>query len=156
MENNGEKPKEEEKVHRGRFQKGWKGGPGRPAHLGEWTKHVRPLSRADWSLMFNRFMQMTKGDLQAFLADQEKRTMQELMIGNMVLATINEASEKKLDFMLDRTIGKVKETLQIEAPKPYIIRRRDGSIEELGARQLEQTTVDVPFTRSKEIKEKSK
>lgn len=105
--------------------------------------------------MFNRFMMMKKSELEAFLADTENRTMQELMIGNMVKATINEASEKKLDFMLDRTIGKVKETLQIEAPKPYIIRRRDGTVEELGAKQIEPTTIEVPAIREKELKRRT-
>ena len=122
---------EEKKPHPRAFLPGNPGGPGRPPKHPE-LAGLNPLTRSDWTLKFTRFFNMTKRELEDFIKNDDKEKIADIIIAGIVLKTIKDGDDKKLDFMLDRTVGKVKDIVQLEVPKPYIIRRRDGSVEELG------------------------
>lgn len=127
-----------ERDEKGRFTYGRPGGPGRPRTSSEIP--VQPLTRKEWTEKFDRFFRMKKSELRAFIADEENNSVSDIMIASLVMKQISTGDPHRLDFCLDRTIGKVKEVVQIEAPRPYIIRKRDGSSEELGAANTPEVT----------------
>lgn len=147
---------------KGKFSGGNKGGPGRPrkvAQLPQDLKDVQIFTKSEWTRVFCRFFYMTVEDLEKLIASKDQLRVHDALVARIVLEALKGGDEKKLAFMLDRTIGRVTDRVEISAPKPYIIRRRDGSVEEMGARVLtpeeierkadaiRKTTTGIKFVR---------
>ena len=45
---------------------------------------------------------------------------------------------KSFEFALDRSIGRVKEQLEVSGPRPTVIRRKDGELVELGVTMIDE------------------
>lgn len=79
------------------FQKGNPGGPGRPRAV---------LTRAQVEVLFQRFSTKTRDQLQAVIVDH-KSTMLEIMIATVMIKAAKDGDAMRLQFLLDRAVGKV-------------------------------------------------
>ena len=73
----------------------------------------------------------TMDELRKVVADKNTDAA-DLMICQIVINAIKTGDQKRLEFILDRTIGKVKDTLEVIQPTPTVIRRKNGEEVELG------------------------
>lgn len=64
-------------------------------------------------------------------------------LANALLLAAESGDCSKLEFLFQRSIGRVKESIEVSTTKPYIIRHPDGSALELGARQAEVINGEV-------------
>lgn len=83
-------------------------------------KKLAKLTRTDIKVLINRFANYDMIKLQELLQDKT-RTVLEHAIGRIFLVAIKEGDYRRLDAMLDRLIGKVKEQVEVSVPKPYIV-----------------------------------
>ena len=65
----------------------------------------------------------------------------DLWVIRIILLGISGGDTRRLDFMFDRLIGKVKDQIEIDMPKPTIIQTRDGNQIQLG--HGEQKVIDA-------------
>lgn len=102
------------------FKPGNPGGPGRPSLLPE-LKNIPHLSRDESRKLLAKFSRMAIADVEAFVCRKDVPAI-ELVVAQIFLKAIEHGDPARLNFVFDRTIGKVSEKLEIEA-KPYVIRR---------------------------------
>ena len=121
----------------GKFQKGYKGGPGRPKKPDD-VKAAAKLTRTNLEKKLNHFLAMDSDELSAILKDP-KTPMLEVMVGRIVLMAAKNGDQTRLDFLLNRLLGKVKDNVEVSVVKPTFIRRYDGSeVIELGAEEVKE------------------
>ncbi len=107
-----------------RFKPGWAGGPGRAKGS---------LRRDEVEAVMGRLSRMTREELEAIVRNP-KSTMLEIMSASVIVKAAKEGDSARFSFLLDRTIGRVKEQIEVSAV-PYIIERRDGSTIEMGVKK---------------------
>lgn len=117
------------------FQPGNKLGRGRPRIPPE-VKEAQKLTRRKVVSVMSRFINMTDEDLKAFLS-AGKGTALELYVASMLAKGIKDGDVTRLDFLLNRTIGKVVERMDVGVAKPYVFEKTDGTKLELGAAEIE-------------------
>lgn len=105
------------------FKKGQSGNPsGKPKGL---------LTADKIASLVTRLAQLDRASLNA-ITTNKKSTMIELAVAK-ILEQASDGDYASLEFLLARSIGKVKDSLEVTTVKPYIIHRPDGSALELGA-----------------------
>lgn len=116
-------------------------------------RNVKCYSSKDWERLINRFFQMTFSELQDYLDPQRRRakTAAELVIASIVVHTISKGDHYRLDFLLNRTIGKCKEKLELTTPEPFIIEKIGGGEVHIGSKQKENDefegeTIDAVYS----------
>lgn len=108
------------------FKKGQSGNPGgRPKLPGD-VKEARNLTNAEVIRVLSAFLQLSPQDLREKMNAPDV-TMLEGLIGSIMLKGIKEGSPAHLSFLFDRTVGKVKDQLEVTTPTPFIVQRSDGS-----------------------------
>lgn len=102
------------KKPRGRpFPPGVSGNPkGRPKTRGDLAQ-VRLLKESEAKRMIQKQLDMTPQELKAMVEDPETPAM-ELMIARIIDKALNEGDTARLNFLFDRTIGKVIEKREVE------------------------------------------
>ncbi len=98
--------------HSTRFKKGNPGG-GRPKGL---------LRSDDVKRVLGKFWRMTKAQLKAVL-DDEKSSMGELMVAAIMARAVKDGDANRLNFLLDRGIGRVKPEPDDETTEPFVIHK---------------------------------
>jgi hypothetical protein len=92
--------------HLKHFPKGVSGNPnGKPKQL---------LTKDKVSAILGRFATMTRDQLQDVATDP-KSSMIEIMIASIMVKAAKEGDYARLDFLLTRSIGKVKDELELQA-----------------------------------------
>lgn len=126
-----EKKHKIEREPNGDFKKGFSANPlGRPP-LPPDLKAVRKLSPALVSGMISKYARMSRGELTTVIEDRSTPALN-LTICVILAKAMQDGDYTRLNFLLDRSIGKVKENVEISIPKPTIIERLDGSQMQLG------------------------
>jgi hypothetical protein len=87
--------------------------------------------------VIGRFADMTRDELQAVIQNQ-KSSMLEITVASILAQAAKGGDYTRLEFLLSRTIGKVKDQLEVSTVKPYIVERLDGTTLELGAKPEEK------------------
>lgn len=113
------------------FQKGQAGGPGRPATPDD-LKNVKKLSTNEMQALLAKYLRMSKGQLIALHKDPDVPAI-DLLVMSIIQKAVVHGDHQRMNFLLDRTIGRVTDKVEVSLPEPTIIRRRDNSIVELGA-----------------------
>ena len=103
------------------------------------------LDRDEVKAQLGKFWQMSATEVEA-IAQDPKATAGQRMLASIVLKGIKTGDFTGADWLLNRTIGKVKEELEVSTPKPFIWRRRDGETVVLGAAKQDELHpgVDAP------------
>lgn len=106
-------------------------GRGRPKRSEE-EKKLTKLSRYKAKLLFNRIMLMKEDQIKELMADKN-RTMLEKTICKVMLEALKKGDTVRMEWLLSRTIGKVKEEVEVKLPRPMIVENLEGSATLLGA-----------------------
>jgi hypothetical protein len=106
-----------------------KGGPGLPKDV----KEARKLTQGELERAVNRYLHLSRGELKAAI-EAPGTPMIEIMIASIIAQAATKGDQMRLDFILNRIIGKVQDRVEVTMPKPFIIERKDGSTVELGAK----------------------
>ncbi len=105
------------------FVKGQSGNiAGKPRHL---------LTTAKISSIVGKFCEMTREQLQK-IVQNPKSTMLEITVAGILARAAKDGDYSRLEFLFARSVGKVKESLEVSTARPYIVHRPDGSALELG------------------------
>lgn len=89
------------------FQPGNPGGPGRPL-MDPRLKELKNLNRSEVELLIAHLMRGNR-DAIARLANDPNASMMQVMIASIIMKGVTTGDPGILNFILDRTIGKVKE-----------------------------------------------
>jgi hypothetical protein len=120
----------------GWFLKGTDPGPGRKPMAPEAKRDFR-LSRQKVMATMSRFVDMSVDDLKAFINAKQGSAL-EMYIASMLAKGIQDGDVGRIDFLLNRTIGKVVERVDMGLVKPYVIERQDGTEVVLGQEEVQQ------------------
>jgi len=98
------------------FQAGNPGGPGQPK-IPEEVKAARKLNRIELERIINKYLYMPGTELRKLLEEatkgQNEMPMIEAMIAKIMLAGFSEGDQRRLEFILDRLVGKVKDQVEV-------------------------------------------
>lgn len=83
---------------------------GRPK-LPEDIRKASKLTNEEFIRIANRFFSMNRGEIQETLQDP-KATLLELIVGGIAVRAAKDNDHMRANFLLDRTIGKVAETIK--------------------------------------------
>lgn len=108
------------------FEKGNTHGKGRPLIPTD-LKSVRKLSSDEAQRLIVMFASMTPEELVQTIKDPKTPAMHSLLC-NIILKGISGGDSQRMEFLFSRTIGKVLEKVELSMPKPFLIKRPDGSI----------------------------
>jgi len=102
-------------------------------------KGVPRLKKEEVEAVLARFAHMSRAEIRAKMEDP-KTTMLEMMVGSVVLKAYKHGDQNRLNFLLDRTIGRVKEKIEVTLPEPTYIERFEPNqpVIELGATEVEE------------------
>ena len=107
------------------FKPGVSGNPsGRPKVLKD-IAEARKQNSNSVARILNRFMNMDFDELKKLMQDPATQTL-ELMIGRVIVESIKTGDQTRLNFILDRMIGKVVDKMEIKVPKPTMVKILDG------------------------------
>ncbi len=106
-----------------------KHGPTKKTH----TVQSLAIRSSEWRWRMDAIARCTLAEIKTVIGDPVTDAA-DLMICQIVLHAIKHGDQKRLEFILERTIGKVKETLEVIQPTPTVIRRRNGEEVELGTK----------------------
>lgn len=105
-----------------RFKKGQSGNPSGVQALPKEVLRAKATNRVSLEKALQKFLALDRAELQRCLQDP-RATMLELAIGTIVAKAAKDGDQIRLNFILDRLIGKVKEQISIEIPAPTVIKR---------------------------------
>lgn len=113
-----------------RFKPGVSGNPkGHPStKKGERKVLTRPRVEEEIS----KLADMPKDELME-VASNPKTPMLTIMIASVMVHAAKEGDSQRLNFLLDRSIGRVVEKLELTKAEPFVVHRLDGSALEIGA-----------------------
>jgi hypothetical protein len=119
----------------GQFKPGKSGNPsGRPALPPEVRKSLR-LTNEEFVRVASEYMLLTREEINKRVAEPTASVV-ELLVGNLIDSAITPRTDdylRALSLLLDRTIGKVKETLEVQTKPIMTIKRQDGTEVVLGS-----------------------
>jgi hypothetical protein len=104
------------------FKPGQSGNPGGRAKLPEDIKEARKLNQIELERVINKYLYLDHADFEAEIK-RPGVPMLELMLASIVKAAAQKGDQLRLDFILNRVIGKVKERIEVEAQKPFAVFR---------------------------------
>lgn len=108
---------------KGQFVKDWGGGPGRPRKE-EDVRRAAKITRTEAEALLTKFMQMEITELEAVLKDKKRKVIEHI-IGRVALMAIKNGDHSRLDFVLNRLIGKVSDKVE-HSVKPRVVHNLDG------------------------------
>jgi hypothetical protein len=98
----------------------------------------------EFRILLDEMFGMTQAEMKKHIAKKDL-TLIELATAKQMMNAIA-GDIKAFDFALDRSIGKVKEKVEVQGPRPTVIKRKNGDIIELGA----SLTLDKETTNADE------
>lgn len=94
------------------FEPGKSGNPkGRP-RLPEDIKEARALNQIELTRILNKYLYMPIEEIKRELAKPNTPAL-EVAVGKVLAAAINKGDQKRLDFILSRTVGSVKKVYEV-------------------------------------------
>lgn len=106
-----------------------KGGPGLPGDL----RQAKKLNRIEMERLLNKYLWITPGETKSIENDPTTSNMEQL-VASIVNKAIECGDHARLDFLLNRLIGRVKDEIVVSTVKPYVINNVDGTQTILGAK----------------------
>lgn len=94
-------------------------------------KEVHKLTKHQVEQCLIHFLKMDVTELEEIVKDKS-RTVMEHMVGRIALAAMANGDHGRLNFLLERIIGKVTEKVEHSTPKPTIIEMSTGQVMQVG------------------------
>lgn len=120
------------------FPKGVSGNPGGRHKVPDDIKKSRTFNQIELERIINKLLYLDRGALQD-LIKTPGTPMIELIAASILAQAAQKGDQARLEFVLQRMIGKVKDQIDLTVVKPYVINRLDGSKVELGVEQGKDT-----------------
>lgn len=109
------------------FKPGQSGNPGGRPKLPEDVKQAKLMNRIELTRLVNKLVRMTPDELTAAIKDSKASSM-DIMIGRIIVKAVQQGDPVRLNFLLDRLVGKVKDEFDISVlPRPTKIDYGDGT-----------------------------
>lgn len=105
-----------------------KGGPGLPKDL----RDARKVNQAELERTINRLIWMPLPNLLEHI-NATTTPMFDRFVGNIIALGAEEGDERRMEFILQRIIGKVQDRIEVKTPTPFVIKRPSGDVVEVGA-----------------------
>lgn len=112
------------------YKKGNPGGPGRPKKDPD-LKMAMAFTRTSVEKLLVRFLCMNLDELKTIM-DDRKRPAIEHFVARIVHFGLSSGDQQKLNFLLERIVGKVRDQIEHTVIRPTVIERLDGSQVQLG------------------------
>jgi hypothetical protein len=120
------------------FKPGQSGNPKGQPKLDKHLKEVQKLTGVRFNAIVSKYASCSKEELYAIVQDP-KTSVLDLTVCSILSKAMSQGDHGRLNFLLDRTIGKVKEVKEVQvAPKPFIIKRRNGDVITMGAKPVDE------------------
>lgn len=91
-------------------------------------KAVKKITTEEAERLITALMKMTAQELVALCKDSETPAMH-VIIGNIILKGMSGGDTQRMEFLFNRTIGRVLDKVQISTTTPFVIKRPSGEIE---------------------------
>lgn len=108
------------------FQPGHKHGKGRPL-IPDDLKEVRKMTSDEAERLITRMMAMTATDLVTLIKDPHSPAMHGI-IANIILKGLQGGDTARMEFLFNRTIGRVLDKVQVSTLTPFVVKRPDGTV----------------------------
>lgn len=117
------------------FKPGQSGNPsGRPKVPGD-ILEARKLNQVELERIINKYLYMDRESVKAAI-NNPATPMMELMVASIVAQAAQKGDQQRLDFVLNRLVGKVKDQLEVKQVTPFVIKHTTGHQTVLGAKQV--------------------
>lgn len=130
------------------WKPGQSGNPGGRPKLDADTRRLRELTKEQFKELGSILLAGTDEDLVRLEASPDRSALTGWMI-NVIRVASSKGDYQTLDSMLNRLVGKVKDELDINLPRPTIIIKRNGEQVILGAAR----DSDPEYALEKELRE---
>jgi hypothetical protein len=108
-----------------RFTKGKSGNPkGRPPLSAE-LKAIKELTADEIKRTIAKYFRLAKRDVEEILIDEELPSLDHL-IASTICVAIKNGDISRAEYLFMRSLGKVKDVMEVVQPEPVIIRRSNG------------------------------
>jgi hypothetical protein len=94
-------------------------------------KRFFKYNAVEFRIILDELFAMKQADFKKHVARKDLSIIELAAAQQLLNATKGDI--KALDFALDRSIGKVKEKVEVQGPRPTVIKRKGGDIVELGS-----------------------
>lgn len=119
------------------FKKGQSGNPSGRIKLPQEVKEAKKLNQVELERVLNDCLTLTPSQIKKIKDDPES-TMIQLLVVSVITHAVNKGDHDRSSFLLDRLLGKMKDTVEIS--NPYA----DKTIEELQAMVLKRLNESNP------------
>ncbi len=100
---------------------GQSGNPAGRIKIPDDVKEARKFNAAEATRIITKYLYMNSSELELAITDPETPAM-ELMLAKIIKKSAEAGDHFRLNFLLDRTIGKVTEKINVKMPKPTVIK----------------------------------
>lgn len=142
------KPKKPRARHEGMFKKGWKP-PGRKPSPPD-VRQARELSQHEFTRAVNKFFYLKEDEIKAEL-EKPELTMLDKMVGSMVHRAACDQDVVRAQFLLDRSIGKVRESIDVKHTLDHIPNEKLILMAEEAIEVLKEAEKDKPLLLEAEV-----
>lgn len=111
--------------------------PNGPTPLDPAVREANKLTKAQILEVINRMMVVREADISKLISDPNTPMFHKVVAKIFQLA-LSDGCEKKINFVLDRIIGKTTDRIEVDHKKPVIIRYADGESVYLGPEPKEE------------------
>lgn len=100
------------------FEKGRSGNPnGRPGMPKE-VREAMKMNKAEFAQLMLKYLQSSHSELKLALESKETKSLDKIVI-SIILNAIKKGDEKRLDFLMNRIVGKVTDKFEHSTPKDF-------------------------------------
>jgi len=116
------------------FKPGQSGNPGGKIKLPPDVRENKKYTAIAVTRLLNEFLNMSFEQIKERISAPGTPSL-DLMIGKIVAEAVKTGDHARLNFIFDRMIGKVKETIEHKLPKPTLVKLTDGDAYLLGSKK---------------------
>lgn len=115
------------------FEKGESPNPGGIPNTPQKLRGQPKLTRTQLCEAANDLLARTIPELQDVMRDKSSPAL-DVMLASVIIHIAKHGDMQRLNALLDRLIGKVKETVEVTTPKPFIMRLPGGDLMVMGTK----------------------